>query len=598
MALRWITRILVAGVLLFCVDVSLHALSKHYTVPNFDDWRILDDFFSAPLVEWIVTPQNGHHVPVTLGLFALDYELFGGRQHLLVATGVLYVWLAVGALGIGVGPRSRLAAPLALAAFSFCAFILFWGAARHDLMWGFNQGPLMAAMWACFALVAFGISVERSRTEAIGSGTPWLLLAASCATAATFSQGIGYACWAGLLIAAVVSGTRPRVLIALAGAAIVVLLLFTSVTAGQEASGTGALAQYGQRAMKNPVRLLLRTLIFVGEPVSAIAAALGLLGGVARRTIAQWSGVVGVVLLAQMLVWCVLHRDRTTRRHVLSAGLAVSAVTAGLMIALNRGWLPDTELEVRFATWSSLFWAGLAAGMPTRIGSARGMLAGTSATLALALIAIAAWPALAFERAVQSDRRDHLAILRTLHLLDIQWDDLAGGTTFGANPARTYRVVARLREDRRSFFRDAIASLPGAVLPERGRAQQPDRCAGRVTSAQRIDARNGEALLLTGWAIDREQESPATSIVVVDGDGIVQGLGTPVSRTTPGPHETLPKREFPWVGFVRGSTCDGQHVAYALLEGGNAACRLGRVGEHIDPQCRSERPATNGPARQ
>ena len=94
---------------------------------------------------------------------------------------------------------------------------------------------------------------------------------------------------------------------------------------------------------------------------------------------------------------------------------------------------------------------------------------------------------------------------------------------------RTYRILARLREDRRSFFRDPVAALPGTVLAKRV-AMLKGRCKGRVTAVTRIDSRNGYALRLSGWAIDQKHNAPVEDIVIVDGTGSVQGLGVPLSQ--------------------------------------------------------------------
>ena len=68
------------AVALFAVAVAVHAAREHLTDLFVDDWRVLDHYQSLSLPAFLTTPENGHHIPLTLALFALDHELFGDKH--------------------------------------------------------------------------------------------------------------------------------------------------------------------------------------------------------------------------------------------------------------------------------------------------------------------------------------------------------------------------------------------------------------------------------------------------------------------------------------------------------------------------------------
>src|SRR5215475_13465459 len=92
--LRRLAKAYLAAVALFTAAVAVHAARAHLTDLFVDDWRVLDHYQSGPLATYLTTPENGHHIPLTLALFALDQELFGGRMHLLVALALVCLALA------------------------------------------------------------------------------------------------------------------------------------------------------------------------------------------------------------------------------------------------------------------------------------------------------------------------------------------------------------------------------------------------------------------------------------------------------------------------------------------------------------------------
>jgi hypothetical protein len=205
--------------------------------------------------------------------------------------------------------------------------------------------------------------------------------------------------------------------------------------------------------------------------------------------------------------------------------------------------------------------------------------------VALGAAAVAALPALQTERAAQHARRNYLSRVRDAHLLKIRWGKLAGGTSVRRNPELSYRVAKRLREDRKSFFRGPRGALPGTKLLEHVRLIERSRCSGEVATAKRLSASRRHALFVSGSAIDRALEKPVEAIAIVDRRGVVRGLGAHFTKLTTNPERYRTGDGFRWEGLVRGSICDGEHVAYGLVEDGTAACWIGDLGEDLDPLC-------------
>src|SRR5262249_59133768 len=107
--LRRLANTYLASVAVFAAVVAVHAARAHLSDLFVDDWRVLDHYQSRPLATYLLTPENGHHIPLALALFALDQELFGGRMHLLVALALVCLALACALLVHG--PRADRPAP-------------------------------------------------------------------------------------------------------------------------------------------------------------------------------------------------------------------------------------------------------------------------------------------------------------------------------------------------------------------------------------------------------------------------------------------------------------------------------------------------------
>lgn len=585
-AARALSSLYLFAVAVFVIHVAAHALSSHYTVPNKDDWRIFDDMFATPVLEWIATDQNGHFVPVTLALLYVDYTVLGGHMHLLAVGSVLCFGIGLSALVFLFAPWRQLGNPLGLATLGLACFLLAWGLARHDLVWGLQGSVVLAAMWTLWSLAAFGLWLERRGDPRPSGASKLLMLSLLAASAATFSQGVGFSVWAGLIAVAAAARVPLRVLALIAACALGVLLLYR--TGLDPDPGRGSLDAYRSLALSVPTYLVGRAFAFIGSPIGGTLASSGLASEVPRYALAQFCGAVGGAVFGVYGLRRAWKREKLTRRHALAIGLPATALVGGLLVALNRVGFPEAMTHIRFSTWSSLFWLGLTAAIPVQAASRRSAWVGMAATTCIVLLSALTLPALGDARSQQARRRDQLAAVSSLHQLELRWDAAAGGGTIIKSPERSYRLADRFRRDGRSFFAEPAAELPGTQLTNETTLAPPDRCSGAVTSAERIYSKATPFLRVSGWGLDRKRESRIDHLAITDADRVVVGLGVAVRRGTSFFGASLPDQDFPFTGFIRGTFAKGPFAVFALLDDGRVACRLGTVrrrsGSTAEPQ--------------
>jgi len=556
------------AVFLFALHVTWSTIVGHYTVPNFDDWRILDEFFSKPLFQWIVEDQGGHRVPITLGLLFVDYTLFGGHMLVLVLASLVCTGVGVAILAgtLRFGDESR--DPLARSCVGFACFLLCWAAARFDLVWGIQHSTLMAAMWSLVCMASLGVVVHRRVEEETPGHLP-LLAAAGAAIAATFSQGVGFSCWAGLITVGLIARLPARTLFAYGLSAAVVLSVYLS---GIEIPVRDSPQLYAHLLWQVPGRILEYTLAFVGAPAVAL---IGMQSPVDARGFVVFAGAIGVAGYIALLLVFLIRRDRMTSLHVFAIGLPSTALVGGMMVALNRHFWPETAMNPRFTTWATLFWIGLVCAVPvsrTRTQSRHGWptLAHTLLFVVLSTLLVTD---LQVARNGHAARNSYLIYVSTMHVLGIRWDKMAG-TTRIPMPDRAYRVVERLRRDGRSFFDEPRTAWLGTPVSENFTLAADDRCAGAVTWTERVRTRDGPAVLLTGWGLDRDSDGPLEQVLVADRDGIVRGLGVFVAQDANLGRARLPARHFPWAGFIGRPSAGAPYRTYGVLDRGTSVCEL------------------------
>lgn len=573
--LRRLANTYLAAVAVFAVAVSAHALQFHLADLFVDDWRVLDHYQSQPLFAYLTTPENGHHIPLTLALFALDHELFGGRMHLLVALAVVCLALACALLARALRAHDGLAGPVPRLVLGFACFALFWAASCHDLLWGLNQDSLQAVALLVLAL---------SAVDAIPQGASrvvWRPLATAflAAFAATFSQAVGVASWAALVAAAVVRRLGGRLVAGLAASgALVVAVYAASIPPHPKISFGDSLAF----AAREPLSLAELTLAFVGSAPAHVAVGLGVGAPMPHEPKrAAWAahtrdlyrlslrfGIAGLALFAALAFGRWRHPLPRSRIDALCVGLMAFGLAGAFLVGFARASIfgPAAVVQTRFVTWSALFWIGAACGLVPRDPERQASPAVRVAALLLPLVSAgmlpALWDAHAFHatRVIQARK---LAISLQLGLRD---DQLARRESIH-EAELVFRVADRLRAEGRTPFDGPRHQLRGAPLRER--FAEAGSCVGALERARPVSAGESAAIEVWGWVGAETARTAPGFVVVANRAGVIHGLA---DFAAAGP-DPVPGR-VGWSGFVADYDPGESYTGWAVSADGRSACEL------------------------
>jgi hypothetical protein len=561
-ATRALSSLYVALVVLFAIYVVWIAFDTHYTTPTRDDWRILDDMFSSSILDWILRDQNGHRFPLTLSLMYVDYTSFGGHMHLPVLASVLWTSIAVAYLARAPYSQGLSPDPLARTAVAFACFLFLWAASKHDLGWGVNQGTLLSALLAVVSVGALGAAV-RAKLDDGAPGMLPLLGAIAAAIGSTFSSGVGFACWAGLFSVTLLIPLSARAIAAVWVCAYAVLAIYLT---GLEGSFNSPADAFLMRLLNSPGRLFEFALAYIGAPAATLISDIPKADAYKFATAA---GAIGFAGYISLVLYLVIRRDKMTPLHVFAIGLPSVAFAGGLMVALNRlNWPHFPALAIRFSTWSVLFWIGLAFAIPSvrRRPDFRPGWPSLIGTVLLVGLSVLLLPEFREQRDVQAARKSRNAYASTMYVLGIRWDRMADDS-LGNTPELTYRVIERLRQDRRSFFAEPRASWVGRPVTDNFKLADDNRCTGDVSWTQLVGTREGKVIRLSGWAIDHKRDASIEQILIADRQGFVRGLGVSVRRDADLGKTSLPSEDYPWAGFLRPLIGHKPFRAYGVLDG-------------------------------
>ncbi len=555
-------------VAVFMLYTSYLVISDHQTVPHLDDWRVLDTFFSNPFSDWLFSEQNGHRLPVTFLLFALDYTYLGGRQDLLVVASVGCATLALGALYFGLRTDDDHAAALPLTSFGFACFALLWAGTCHDFRWGLNQGSQLVVLWLCVCLssaMRYRNQLERGVPR---SATRWVVVAGVSAVFSTFSHGIGFATWAALLAASIVAKFPLRVLaVFTAGGGFSVAVYSIGIKS--------SVAELAMRVWDHPLDLLTATLAFVGMAIGWIAQGLGVSDTDTVFNLSAAAGAIGLLVFAALasLSWARPKRPRS--RDLIAMGLMAFPIAGGAMAVLNRvGFGAQMLTELRFVTWSTLFWMGAALAIPSLASNIR-RRSQAVVVVATALLSFSMIPGLISARSAHATFQRRLTATANAHLLGIQTDRQARNFV-QPRPDQVNRVVARLRRDRRSFFADPRAELPGTRMLDRLELSTGADCNGAIRGLRPIPTQGQPAASIGGWGSNQNPSDVPSFVVIADPDGIVAGLGAfnLAARERAGRPSKDEFKSYSWRGYIADFDPSKRYVVYGVLSEGRTVCRL------------------------
>ena len=530
-----------------------------------DDWRILADFHANDLASWLFTPQNGHRVPATLALFALDHLAFGARSQLLVAASLLAAWTTAALLVWSVHRDRGALTPFTAACAAFACFLLFWSAGSYHLVWGMTHCNLWSTQWVLSALLALALH-HRAQAEGAGRGSAWLAVTVVSATLATFGVGNGIAVWLGLLTMAGVARMSGRVVAVLvAGLAVCLVLYLRDLTGDVVAPRSGFAI-----LLENPLQGLHFVTLFLGAAGGRAATALEAGRFASFETWSAAAGGLGLVAALAVLV-ALVRRGRDAGLLPLTALglLAFAVVSAGIVAIARMPFAPEDDplapaTAIRFLYWSGVFGLGLVLALVAFAPRTRVARAVVLALLATTCVAMQ----LGFEPAKQVAARKAASTARgwaglliglrspaVLHDVAFPYDDIG----------RVREVADRLARERRAQFASPRAALLGARVEQRFKVTPRDRCWGFLDRLDPIRGRPA-ASRARGRAWDVERDEAPLFVVLATESGVIQGLAGARRAPTHRPG----RRRVLFGGYTLNPRA---RAAWAILDDGGA-CRL------------------------
>jgi hypothetical protein len=578
----WLSIAYLVCVALFSVSVCVFAFGERTTVPIVDDWRILHDFYSMSLPEWLFSDQNGHRTAFTFALFALDYAFFGGRQDLLVIATFATAWLAVGILYLAFRTDRGLESASARAAFGFAWFATFWAGNSYNFFWGVCHGNLMVALWLFLALASLVVFVH-GRPPWEGR---WPLLAVGglAALFATFSLGAGIGTWPALIAVAMAARLSRRIVFSLVAGFALTLAVYSF---GVGATGTFSV-EASASVLLHPLAMMEYATTFLGSALGRTLQGLGLVGTDGLGVASCALGAIGLAAAAIYGVALLRRPSKPASRELLALGIMTFAVAAALVVTaarLPRAPAQDAFSE-RFVNWSAMFWTGGVLALATL---ARVRQAAVSVWL-IAALSVAMLPAMGPARASllrQSAAASEASLGVMLGIRDAglpaSMGVYVGLPLLTSDPELVYRasrrgrsdrfqrVVDRLRRDRRGFFADPRASLPGTRLGDRFAVVSARRCSGGMDSPIALAGAVRAAAKVGGRARDLDADTVPPLVVITDASGTIRGLGA-ARRGSAAAKRRFGR--FRWSGFVADYEPAERYRAYAVLSDGRSACRL------------------------
>jgi hypothetical protein len=191
------------------------------------------------------------------------------------------------------------------------------------------------------------------------------------------------------------------------------------------------------------------------------------------------------------------------------------------------------------------------------------------------LVSFAMLAPLQVERKRQQLNRNRLEAEAVMHLAGVQSDKMAR-VGIDPDPEPVYRVVDRLRRDRRGFFAGGRGDLPGTPLANSFRKADLPACKGVVQTVRDVDAREPAAMAF-GRAWDTSRDAAPQFIVITDSEGIIRGLGA-MTEHAGREHDgskTDPAGK-PWFAYIAGSDRLQTYEMHAILADGDTSCRFAR----------------------
>jgi len=575
--LRLVFLAYLAFVVLSGAAAVLLSLRDHFDVPFVDDWRVLDHYASQTLPSYLFTAENGHRLPVTLALFAIDHEWLGGRMRLLVVASISCMLLAALLLGRIFRRNAGWGSAPSRTVLCFACFTLFWAASCNDLLRGLYHMNLQALVLVLIALSALA-RLDPTRPR---DARRLLCIAVFASLLATLSQGAGAASWAALVAVALLRRLPWRISVGLAATGAAAIALFAATLPPHPKISFRASLGF---VAEHPLEFAGYALSFVGAAPARVGAGLGIVAPVPKtperrawavhtRDLRRAAVVLGSGgLLVFLVVFARRWRRPSPEAGVDAAcvGLMCFGLAAALLVAFARAAIvgPAALVQPRFVTWSASFWIGAVCALAPRSRDPVAAPLAFLVVLGLPILSLCMLPALRDAREFHATTRSQAQRLELSLLLGLRDDALARNVAL-EDAELVYRVASRLEAEQRWPFQGPLFRLRGTRISER--FAPAGRCTGGVDRVQAIDSIRAAAV--SGWIARGGASRSLRFVVLADEDGVVRGIAD-AAAAPPRYATRVGGARVGWTGFIADYDPAVRYEAYAVLGDGDGLCAL------------------------
>lgn len=526
-------------------------------LPWFDEWATVNLIRAwqdgdATAAQVLFSQHNEHRILVPRLFFFADDWLFRGSGALTLAA-IFSVQILHGGFFALVLARSRPAQAGRWAIAAVVLALMFSLRQAENFSSGFQLQFVGVFAGATLSFVLFGLAAVRERQ---GRSALVPLLASFAAVAVTsFTMANGLVAAYILAALAVVVRLRPWTVLACAGVALVLTVIYLH--------GYEPVAHHSKpsESLRHPLRLIIYIAAYLGDIASGVHLGAAIASGLA--------GLAATACAAVRTLW-----SRTARPGPLAmvAAMLFVCATAAITASGRLEFGVIQALSSRYATGSVTFWAAQITywwidppGLGVRL---RGWIApdGMLGRLGAAILAGVLVVSLAREQdgekpqlAAQSFRQNEAANGLMLGL----YDPAAMARTAWIGP-QTPDAVDVLRRNGLSIF--ATTDFAGVGHPVTDRGTLTSSCDGGVSSAVADPALGPDGVRVTGQATVGPGHRVVRRVLLTDAAGTVTGLA---SGAIPGAPRDA------WRGYAV-APVGAALTAYAL-DGGTRLCRIGSV---------------------
>ena len=504
--------ILLAGLLTAGAAVYM-VIASYSSLPSTDGWEQIDVALQGvnPLSPaWLWEQHNEHRIVIPKLFLAADLLRFRAEQKFLLTSILATQFLLLMVLGWSMRVLGGWRGTMWRSGVGIAAFCLFWPTQWENLIIGFSICFILLELFATLSLVELMLYWKHSARQA-GDQHAWmyLLLSILAALAATYSLANGNLLWP-LLVAA-------ALLLRLRLAAVLSFLVTGAISTALYLHHYHRPLGHGNPAssIRTPLEIVQYIATYFGSPWVRHDVRLATCIGIAGLAIALFvlfrlraylrAGRPLPVLLVLILVFCL--------------GTAFLTSLGRLNFGIRQAFAS------RYHTFALLFWCCLG----LLLLMSESVTANKRARFLVVqgcILTIIIWSSHITRNDVRGARIRgfRINVAATAMFVGAR-DDVQFAKAFIPNPAAVSAETQFMQKNGLSAYSDNAYTQLGKPLQSIYALASSAECTGLVESIATVEGSGqSQALRISGWVWDREQQRPPSAIVITE-DGIIAGLG-------------------------------------------------------------------------